>query len=207
MSDLQTLKEIRTALAYVQKKKRDFKRHKKAKRLYSQVNRKYKDIDWSKDKIISYEANDILSGKSYIYKRHGLLKRHADCNNKFIHTTKNTYYKKSDVEKIFLVQELKCSMDDDFWKNTKNVKWKPEYIPFYFNSAYIGNVWICSYPKSLSWKAELLTEYLHSKEYLFDESSPFFRGRTKTYKFIEKNLMHGKVDKWDYYLQRFLSEK
>jgi hypothetical protein len=52
----------------------------------------------------------------------------------------------------------------------------------------------------------LVTDFLKTKEYLFDEDSPFFKGHNKTRKFIEKNLFNGKPEKWDYYLKRFLRE-
>jgi hypothetical protein len=51
-------------------------------------------------------------------------------------------------------------------KKVKSVK--VEYKSFHFDSVYRGNVFLFSYPKSLEWKAELLTDFLKTKEFLFD---------------------------------------
>ena len=99
-----------------------------------------------------------------------------------------------------------CQMDECYWAKSPKVNWKPEYVPFYFDSLYRGKIWICQIPISKLEKSKLVTEFLKTKEYLFDEDSSFFKGHNKTRKFIEKNLFNGKVEKWDYYLKRFLSE-
>ena len=77
-------------------------------------------------------------------------------------------------------------------------------LPFYFDSMYIGRVKICNYPKSKEERAKDVEKYLHSKEYLFDEDNPLSKKLKDTKIFIKKNLFNGKVEKWDYYLQRFL---
>lgn len=120
---------------------------------------------------------------------------------------KDGYYLKSNVENLFLLQELMCQMDDDYWHNVHHYDYKIEYKPFRFNSAYRGDIFLFSYPKSREWKAELLTDFLHTKEFLFDEDSPHWKGMPKLRYFCLKNLMNSKVEKWEYQVQRFLAKK
>lgn len=89
-------------------------------------------------------------------------------------------------------------MDDEYWYDAQKSQYKIEYKPFHFDSAYRGDIYLFSYPKSREWKAELLTEFLHTKEFLFDEDSPHWKGMKKLRYFCLKNLMNSKVEKWEY---------
>lgn len=205
-----TLPEIKEALLKIEKR-RDKVYKIRNNKLYNKVNKNYKNLPWCKE---TYTKNDLIDSIDNIpfpvwrkMREYGWLKFQQTSPR-----TNDGYYKKSNIEQIFLLQELMCQMDDDFWQPydiTRNKKfpWRPEYVQFRFNSAYVGDIYICSIPKSKLEKAKLVTEWLHKKEFLFDEDNPFFKGFTKTRKFIEKNIFNGKVEKWDFYLQRFLNEK
>ena len=91
-----------------------------------------------------------------------------------------------------------CHTDDLFWKKRKTVIVKQKLKPFYFDSAYRGRVFLFSYPESREWKAELLTEFLKTKEFLFDEDNPHWKGMKKVRYFCYKFLMNAKVEKWEY---------
>lgn len=91
-----------------------------------------------------------------------------------------------------------CHTDDLFWKKRKTVLVKQKLKPFYFDSAYRGRIFLFSYPESREWKAELLTEFLKTKEFLFDEDSPHWKGMKKVRYFCYKFLMNAKVEKWEY---------
>ena len=60
-------------------------------------------------------------------------------------------------------------------------------------------------PESKLEKSKLVTEYLRKKEFLFDKDSPYFKGNSKVRRFVMSNLIYGKPEKWDYYVERFLT--
>jgi hypothetical protein len=107
-------------------------------------------------------------------------------------------YLKDNVEAVCLLKELGAQFEETFFDKKKAKPYKIEYKPFHFNSAYRGDIFLFSYPKSREWKAELLTDFLHTKEFLFDEDSPHWKGMPKLRYFCLKNLMNSKVEKWDY---------
>lgn len=205
------LEEIKNALNKIQKLKERTAKKDRFCRLYSKVNRNYKELPWYKDAFSPQEINDVSDNLALpVWRKmreYGWIKVQLDGKRR-----NDSHYKKTNVENIFLLQELMCQMDDEFWqsydkKYKKKKPWKPEMIPFFFDSAYLGRIQICKYPKSRDWKAELLTEFLHKKEFLFDEDSPYYKGLEKTKRFIEKSLMNGSVEKWEHHLQRFLLQK
>ena len=198
-----SLKHVKQNLKALEKQK--LKNNKRENHLYNNVNRAYKNIDWNQNKINNHVAKEICTNTVFPVWRNMLnwkiLKFHSDTGCK-----KDGYYLKSHLEDLFLLQELMCQMDECYWAESPKVNWKPEYVPYYFDSLYRGKTWICQIPISKLEKSKLVTEFLKTKEYIFDEESSFFKGYNKTRKFIEKNLFNGKVEKWDYYLKRFLSE-
>lgn len=204
------LNEIKNVLSKIQKSKERAKKVKNYK-LYNKVNKKYKGLPWHKNGFHPYELNDAKDNLSLpVWRKmreYGWLKFQFDGDR-----NNDGYYKKSNIENIFLLQELMCQMDDEFWqsydkKYKKKKPWKPEMIPFFFDSAYLGRIQICKYPKSREWKVKPLTEFLHKKEFLFDQDSPYFKGMEKTRRFIERSLMNGSVEKWEHHLQRYLLQE
>lgn len=201
--DLQSLNGVRKALAYVEKIKK--KNKSRNKHLYKGLNKAYKKLDWNKNKFNNAEAKEVFENTALPVQRkmrnYGWLKYYPNSS------MKDGYYLKNNVENLFLLQELMCQMDDDYWCNIKYYSYKIEYKPFHFNSAYRGDIFLFSYPKSKEWKAELLTDFLHTKEFLFDEDSPHWKGMKKLRYFCLKNLMNSKVEKWECQVQRFLDKK
>lgn len=172
--------------------------------IYKQLTKNYKKIDWSKKTLLDSQVKPYIA-QNY-FKCYRRMK--ADKQLRYIPITCNRYkIQKENLQIICLLRQVGVSLEEKYFDKISNYRKKPQYVPFYFESAYQGNIWICSHPKTLSWKAELLTPYLHTKEFLFDQSSPYFKGMRKTKRFIQKNLMNGKVQKWDYYVQRFLLQK
>ena len=202
------LDEIKKSIAKINKLKRQKQKKDRFCRMYTKLNRSYKNLPWYKDRFMYDELKEVFQNTALpVFRKmrnYGWVKcQHYEGDS--IHD--KGYYLKSNIENLFLLQELMCQMDDDYWGFDKNHKrHKVEYIPFYFDSVYLGKIKICSYPKTLEWKAEQLTKFLHSKEFLFDEESSFYKGYKKTIYFITNNLMWGKVEKWDFYLKRFLAE-
>jgi hypothetical protein len=101
-------------------------------------------------------------------------------------------------------------MDDDYWFPFEKCNYKHnnvKYIPYSFDSKYLGKCYLCSLPKTSDWKIPLLTEFLKSKEFIFDERTPFGRPLKEIRKFVSKTLIVSKIEKWDYYFQRFLRER
>lgn len=192
--DLQTLKGVKNALAYVEKFRK--KNKSRDRYLYKGLNKKYKKLDWTKNKFNNTEAKEVFENTALPVQRkmrnYGWLKYYP------ISGMNDGYYLKSNVENLFLLQELMCQMDDEYWYNVQNYNYKIEYKPFHFNSAYRGDIFLFSYPKSMEWKAELLTDFLHTKEFLFDEDSPHWKGMKKLRYFCLKNLMKSRVEKWEW---------
>ena len=185
----QTMKEMDAALKKIQKKKE--KMRSKENALYNNLNRKYKQIDWSKKFLTKKDVEDALPNSSL-----GVLRKMRD--EKVVRCFDREFYKTSNFENLFLLQELMCLCDDMFWQKPISSYVKQKLKPFYFDSAYRGKVFLFSYPESREWKAELLTEFLKTKEFLFDEDSPHWKGMKKVRYFCYKFLMNAKVERWEY---------
>ena len=191
--DLQTLKGVKKALAYVEKFRK--KNKSRDRYLYNGLNKAYKKLDWRKDKFDNAEVKEVFENTALPVQRkmrnYGWLKYYPK------NSMNDCYYLKSNVENLFLLQELMCQMDDDYWDVYPPIKQKIEYKPFHFDSAYRGDIYLFSYPISREWKAELLTDFLHTKEFLFDEDSPHWKGMKKLRYFCLKNLMNSSVERWE----------
>lgn len=197
-----TLKDIKRAISKIDrlKKKATVKDH-----LYRNVNKSYKKLDWNKSKFEIDEMKKAFENTALPVQRkmrnYGWLKYYPKTGRN------DGYYLKSNVENLFFLQEIMCQYDDKYWLSEIKGVTKIEYKPFHFDSAYRGDIYLFSYPKSMEWKAELLTDFLHTKEFLFDEDSPHWKGMKKLRYFCLKNLMNSKVEKWEYQVQRFLAKK
>lgn len=195
--DAQSLKDIESALKRIEKYKNAAR--KKDNVLHNQVNKKYKEIDWSKKWFTIQDISDSLPNTTLgVFRKLREIKKVKCFNLK--------YYKKSNIENLFLLQELMCQMDDQFWVKEKKYKVKQKYVPYRFNSAYLGDIYICSIPERNIWKMELVTNFLKDKQFIFDKDSPFGKPIKKVRYFIEKCLFDCKVEKWDFNYKRFLSE-
>lgn len=173
------------------------------KSLYRDMNKKYKNLDWSKKQFEPKQIVDSVNDEQFkCYRRMKM-----DGQIKSIKSNNKYKIQRQNLQGVFLLRQISVSMQNKYMILPKHVKRKPvQYSSLYFDSAYIGRYYICAYPKTLEWKEPLLIEYLKTKEFLFDETSPFFKGYEKTRRFIEKSLMKGSVEKWDFHLQRFLAK-
>ena len=102
--DLQSLKGVKKALAYVKKIKK--KNKSRDKHLYNGLNKSYKNLDWSKSKFNNAEAKEVFENTALPVQRkmrnYGWLKYYPNSN------MNEGYYLKSNVENLFLLQELMC---------------------------------------------------------------------------------------------------
>lgn len=178
---------------------------KQGSKLYRNLNKCYKKVDWKRQFIPTSEAQQILDDpflKSW-------RRLYADKELKSIknsNSPQDIVYKTENIQGLCLMKELATLLEVNYLrKKVKSVK--VEYKSFYFDSAYRGNIFLFSYPKSLEWKAELLTDFLKTKEFLFDEDSPHWKGMKAVRYFCLKYLMNAKVERWQSQVQRFLSEK
>lgn len=193
------------SLQEIEKKLKQLNRYRikvkaKDKKLYNTINKAYKKIDWNKQWLRKSDLDEIIPNSVCHVLRKMRNEGMVKCFNREL-------YKTSNFEGLFLLQEQMCQMDDEYWYDAQKSQYKIEYKPFHFDSAYRGDIYLFSYPKSREWKAELLTEFLHTKEFLFDEDSPHWKGMKKLRYFCLKNLMNSKVEKWEYQVQRFLAKK
>lgn len=208
MNAMQTLDDVKKAIESIKKKKSSLRA--KTPVLYSSFSNDYKKHDWSQHYIETQELKKIAN-KSAI----GVIRKARDLKKIKVIGKKDNhfYYSKMNVKGLFILQEMMCLTDDEFWtkkyrvtKKQKKKRKKIKYIPFYFDSKYLGRCYICSHPESLSWKRELVTEYLQDKHYIFDETNKFGKPLQIVRKFIEKSLIKGQVEKWDYHFHRFLTK-
>lgn len=196
------LSEIRKAIKNIDRERRKRRKERKFK-LRNNVNKNYRFLDWSKNKLSMDDLKGSIENTALPVFRKMRDYKWVRCQDK-------NYYLKSNIENLFLLQELMCQMDEDYWfpsEKSKNKSQSVTYVPYHFDSKYLGKCYLCSIPKTLEWKVELLTEFLKSKEFIFDERTPFGRPLKDIRKFVGKTLVVSKVEKWDYYFHRFLHEK
>lgn len=198
---------VPNTLAQIKKQIKRFKNKakKNCQHLYGKLNKNYKKLDWNKKRFITSEIKDVIQDQNF--KRWRRIK--ADKDVAIIKEGKNYYVQRQNLQGLCLLRQICCQLQDDYLSDTKeNKKYKSkvQYVSFYFDSAYRGNVYLFSYPKSKEWKAELLTVFLKTKEFLFDEDSPHWKGMKKLRYFCLKHLMNSKVERWQSQVQRFLSE-
>ena len=173
---------------------------------YRQYNKEYKKLDFTKDYFTTAEIREQMNDE--YHKTWRILLRQGDLKAIIRNNTHNdVVYLKDNVESICLLKEIGSQFEEEFFNKPKPTASKIEYKPFHFDSAYRGDIYLFSYPKSREWKAELLTDFLHTKEFLFDEDSPHWKGMKKLRYFCLKNLMNSKVEKWEQQVQRFLAKK
>lgn len=202
------LEEIKKALKKIDRKRRA-KRRAGNFRIFKKVNKNYRKLDWTKSTFTIHDLRGSIEDTALpVFRKmrnYGWVRTQFNGNS----TAYNSYYLRSNIENLFLLQELMCQMDDNYWfqrVDEKPKKIKHKYIPFYYNSKYLGKVYIGSFPQGLEWKQELLNEFLKDKEYIFDERTPYGRPLKEVCRFLGKNLINGKVEKWDFYYKRFLAK-
>lgn len=197
-----TLKEIKTAIRKIERKKEKLRETKKS--LYSELSQAYKKFDWQQDYI---ECRDLqqMSPNTAI----GVQRKARELKKiKVVKKAQGTsYYSKTNIQGLFLLQEMMCYVDDEYWYKQPKAKTKIKYIPYYFDSKYLGRCYICSHPSTTKWKQDLVTEFLQDKHYIFDESNQFGKPLKEIRNFIHKSLIKSSVEKWDYHFQRFLAKK
>ena len=199
ISQVKTLSQLRKL---IKTRKRAAKQGSK---LYGKLNKSYKKVDWKRQYIPTTEAKEILDDPFLKCWR----RLYTDKEIKPIKNDKNlsnVVYKTENIEGLCLIKELASLLEVKYLQKIPKYV-KQQGVPFYFDSAYRGRVFLFSYPKSKEWKAELLTQFLKTKEFLFDEDSPHWKGMKKVRYFCQKFLMNCKVERWQSQVQRFLSEK
>ena len=204
MDNKQSLKDIRTLLKRIERKRRN--QRKTHVLLYRDVNKAYKTINWNSDIVSKEDAKRIFENTTLPVQKkmrdYGWL-RFIPRGEK---GSTAGVYSKSNVENLFLIQELMCYMDDEYWdfSRLKKSKWNPKKVPFYHDSLYLGKIKIADIPVTKIEKCKLVTEWLKKREFLFDLSNKNHPPMIKILEFIKTNLINGKIDKWDFYLKRFL---
>lgn len=173
---------------------------------YRRYNKGYKKLDFTKDYFTSAEIREQMNDE--YHKTWRILLRQGDLRGMIRNNNPcNVVYFKDNVRHICLLKEIGAQLEEQFFTKIEPKVHKPEYKPFHFDSAYRGDIYLFSYPKSREWKAKLLTDFLHTKEFLFDEDSPHWKGMKALRYFCLKNLMNSKVERWEYQVQRFLAKK
>lgn len=175
---------------------------KKHTTLYGKLNKAYRTINWDKLQFTTSEIKQAIEDQNFkrwrrivADKQVAIIKKH----NKY-------FVKRQNLQGICLLRQVCSVIDTLYFKKEPKPTKKIQYKPFHFNSAYRGDIFLFSYPITLEWKAELLTDFLHTKQFLFDEDSPHWKGMPKLRYFCLKNLMNSKVEKWEYQVQRFLAK-
>ena len=196
---------VPNTLSQIQKQIKRFKN--KARKNYvcllGKLNKQYKKIDWYKKRFITSQIKDAIQDQNF--KRWRRIK--ADKEVAIKKEGNNYYVQRQNLQGLCLLRQICCQLQGDYVRKPYKKKYKAQSVPFYFDSAYRGRVFLFSYPKSKEWKAELLTQFLKTKEFLFDEDSPHWKGMKKVRYFCYKFLMNAKVERWQSQVQRFLSEK
>lgn len=190
-----TLSQLKEAIANFKKEAKFYKNY-----VSKHLNYGYKQLDWNKKFFTSKQIKSSMIDDYFKCYKRLIMDRE-------IVKTQNLIDRQN-AQGICLLKEIASTLQKKYFKNDSrgDFKWRPKYVPFYFESKYLGKCYICSYPQTMEWKAPLLTEFLQDKQYIFDQDNQFGRPLKELRKFIGKNLMNGKVEKWDYYFQRFLSE-
>lgn len=205
---VQRKKGVPNTVKEVQKKikryRRDAKRKLGKKTLYSKMNKGYKTLNWNKNRFPTDQLKPNIADDYFkCYRRmlqDGQLK---------VSKQGNVFYAdKQNVQGICLLKQLCCIMQNKYINHISNKSWTPkEYHQFFYDSAYLGRIKICNYDGSKDWKIPILVQFLKDKQYIFDQDNMFGKSLSEVKLFIRKQLIKGKVEKWDYYFQRFLAKK
>lgn len=184
--------------------------NKQCNRAYKNYNKGYKDIKWDElpQQMFTTGLMQKIQDKYFrcfrkMCRRKQIITKRV--SNKFT-------VKKSNIQAICLIKQVCSQIQQKYLtitskkqirrKKKKKVKTKK----YFFRSKYAGKVYLCRYPKSLQWKIEQMQTFLKDRQYIFDSSSPFGKPMKDIKYFIRKTLVKSKVQKWDYYFNRFLSE-
>lgn len=195
---------VPNTLSQIKKQIKKFKNKARRKRtsLYKKLNKKYRTIDWSKKLYPTTQIIDSIQDQNF--KKWRRIK--CDKQVALQKIGKKYYVQRQNLQGLCLLRQLCCQLEDTYLEKTVKNKKKPKLTKFYFDSVYLGRVFLFSYPKAKEWKGQLLTEFLKTKEFLFDEDSPYWKGMKKLKYFCHKYLMNVRVEKWESQVQRFLSE-
>lgn len=202
VADITTLSELRKAIKYNKRVATKLR----GKSFYFRMNKNYRYLNWDKpvfqtSQIKQSFDDDFFKCWRRLYADKDLLP-HLKSGEAF--------YNKTNVQGLCLLKQVAAQLQQRYYmkppKKNKKKKVKKQYVPFHFDSIYLGKCYICSYPKTMQWKAPLLTQFLSDKQYIFDQTNQFGRPLKDLRRFIGKNLMNGRVQKWDFYFKRFLTK-
>lgn len=152
---------------------RKIKRNKKAAKAkcYKAINKNYKTLDWERKSFTKSEIENSVQDDYFKKFARMVMDKELRASQKGSKAT----YSKENVEFICFLKELAAREEEVFTKKVTKKRRKVVYESFYFDSLYMGKIKICNYPKTKAEKAKLVEEFLHTKEYIFDEDSPFFK--------------------------------
>lgn len=200
VNNVRTLRKLRNL---IKKRKQEVLKN-PSKTVTSTMNTGYRQWDWSKKLIKTSQAKEIL--KDPFYKCWRRIVMDGQAKPVFLGNYRGSaHYNSNNIQGLCLMKQIAALQQSKYYRVTPKKK-KVQKFPYTFDSAYIGEIVIFWYPKSKQWKLPIIKQWLEKREYLFDQQNPFYKGIEKTRIFCKDCLLEGKIEKWDYYLQRFLSK-
>jgi hypothetical protein len=142
------------------------------KECYKNINKKYKELDWTRDYFYSKELREAIEDKYFKCWRRMYADKELRPNGRLT----DCRYSKNNAEMICFLKEVSAFTEDRIHYTKKKKRKMPEEIDFYFDSIYIGRKKLFKFAKTKEWKVKAVTDYLKTKEYLFDKESPFYKG-------------------------------
>lgn len=182
----------------------DAKKKLGGKSLYSKLNKGYKTLNWYKERFPTEQLKPNITDDYF-----KCYKRMLEDKELRVQKQGTTYYAdRQNVQGICLMKQLCALMQSKYINHISNKSWNPKkYNQFYYDSDYLGRIKICNYDCSKDWKIPMIVEFLKDKQYIFDQDNMFGKRLSQVKIFIHKQLIKGKVEKWDYYFKRFLAKK
>lgn len=200
--------KVPNTLAQIRKKIKEYKRQgrKIRVRVYQNMNKEYKQFDWTNKYFLSKDVKQHLNDSYFkCYRRllsdKQLLVRQINANDYAI--------ERQNLQGICLLKQLCAQVDDKYFTQKKNKKRKRKvkYLKFYYQSAYTNKMILAYYTKEVEWKIPFVRQFLSKKEYIFDSTNQFYKGMSQIKKFVKNSLINCKIQRWDYNFQRFLRIK
>ena len=201
VSNINTLRKMRNLI----KKRKTQVVKNPPKLLGSQMSSQYRKVDWNKPYLECNQAKNAVKGP-FLKCWRRLIADGQMKSFRFSKELNKVHYKTNNIQGLCLIRQIAALQQAKYFRPPSKRKKKVQKYPFIYDSAYIGQVQLFWYPKSKQWKLPLIKQWLNKRQYLFDQQNPFYKGFEKTKTFVKNCLFDGRVEKWDYYLQRFLSQ-
>lgn len=185
--------------------------------LYNNYNKDYKKLDWNKKRFSARQCVEALKNTSY--KHHVKMLTHKQM--RFIHLSDKLddgYYRASQMQNLFLLQQIMSQIDSKFWdirkitrkkkrkKKTKKTK-KIRKTTVYFKSKYMRKkISLGRYTKEQLEKINKIKQFLKQKQFIFDKESQFYIKRQQIVNFVKTTLMYNVEQKWQFCFQRLIAQ-